>query len=88
VGAIDQALEDGELTIGELVELEGRLVGYADWFKETLQPHPLPPELGGGGHPNPKLLLSAQGRLEDGRRFVLHIRRVNDEVRVIQIRFR
>lgn len=88
VDAIDQALQDGVLTIGELAGLEGLLVGHADHFNETLHPHPLPPELGGGGHPNPKLILDAHGRLEDGRRFKLHITSVNDEVRAIQIQFR
>jgi hypothetical protein len=88
VGAIQPALQDGVLTIGELAGLEGRLVGYADHFNETLHPHPLPPELGGGGHPNPKLVQNAQGQLEDGRRFSLHITEVNDELRAIQIQFR
>jgi len=85
---IAQAMQDGVLTIGELAGLEGRLVGYADHFNETQHPHPLPPELGGGGHPNPKLVQNAQGQLEDGRRFSLHITEVNDELRAIQIRFR
>lgn len=88
VSAIDPALQDGVLTIGELAGLEGLLVGHAYHFNETLHPHPLPPELGGGGHPNPKLILNAHGSLEDGRRFKLHITTVNDEVRAIQIQFR
>jgi len=88
VGAIQQALQDNVLTIGELAGLAGLLVGHADHLNETLHPAPLPPELGGGGHPNPKLILNAHGTLEDGRRFKLHITTVNDEVRAIQIQFR
>lgn len=88
VEAVRQATQDGVLTTGELAALDGLLVGYADQFNETLHPHPLPPELGGGGHPNPKLILTAKGQLEDGRRFNLHITQVKDEVQAIQIQFR
>jgi hypothetical protein len=55
VAAINQAIQDGELTIGEMVGLEGLLVGQAQQFNEVLHPHPLLPEMGGGGHPNPFL---------------------------------
>lgn len=88
VGAIQQAMQDGVLTIGELAGLDGRLVGYADQFNEVLHPHPLPPVLGGGGHPNPKTLISAQGQLEDGRSFSLNVTEIQGEIRAIQIRFR
>jgi len=88
VESASQAKQDGVLTIGELEGMDGLLVGYADQFDETLHPHPLPPELGGGGHPNPKLILNAKGQLEDGRQFNLHITQENDEVRAIQIQFR
>jgi hypothetical protein len=90
VAAINQAIQDGELTIGKLAGLEGLLVFYAQQFHETLHPHPLPPELGGGGHPNPKLILNAQGQLEDGCRFNLHITHLKDTEGVdsVQIRFR
>lgn len=88
VAAINKVTQDGTLTIGELEGLDGLLVGFADHFKETLQPHALPPELGGGGHPNPKLVLDAKGSLEDGRQFNLHITQVKDEVKAIQIQFR
>lgn len=87
VGAIQQAMQDGVLTIGELAGLEGRLVGYADQFNEVLHPHPLPPELGGGGHPSPKTIISAQGQLEDGRSFSLHVTLIQGEIRAIQIQF-
>jgi hypothetical protein len=86
--AVNQVTQDGILTIGELQSLDGLLVGYADHYDETLHPHPLPPELGGGGHPNPKLVVDANGQLEDGRQFKLHIAQINDEVQAIQIQFR
>ena len=88
VEAVNQVTQDGDLTIDELEGLEGLLVGYADKYDETLQPHSLPPEMGGGGHPNPKLVLDAHGQLEDGREFNLHITQVKDEVKAIQIQFR
>ena len=88
VEAANQAVQDGVLTIDELEGLDGLLVGYADKYDETLQPHSLPPEMGGGGHPNPKLVLDAQGQLEDGSQFNLHITQVQDEVKAIQIQFR
>ena len=88
VEEVNQVTQDGDLTIDELEGLDGLLIGYADQFDETLQPHPLPPELGGGGHPNPKLVLDAKGQLEDGRQFSLHITQVQDEVKAIQIQFR
>lgn len=84
----DQAIQDGVLTIGELAGLEGLLVGHADGFNEVLHPSPLPPELGGGGHPNHKLTLNAHGQLEDGRQFNLHISEVRGEIESIQIQFR
>jgi len=89
VDVINQAMQDGELTIGELAGLEGLLVGTAAQFNETHHPVPFPPELGGGGHPNPKIITNAHGRLEDGRRFNLHITSlVNEDLRVVRIHFR
>ncbi|MDX1688377.1 MAG: hypothetical protein R3248_10370 [Candidatus Promineifilaceae bacterium] len=85
---INQATGDGELTIEELAGLDGLIVGHADQFDEVLHPHPLPPALGGGGHPNPKLIQNAQGWLEDGRRFSLHVTEIDEEVKAIQIQFR
>lgn len=86
--SVGQATQDGILTVGELEGLDGLLIGYANQLNETLHPHPLPPEMGGGGHPNPKLVLDAKGQLEDGRQFKLHITQVNDVVQAIQIQFR
>jgi hypothetical protein len=85
---IHLAIQDGVLTIGELAGLEGLLVGHATQFNETHHPHPLPPELGGGGHPSPKQIMNARGWLQDGRRFSFHLTSVMDEVQVIQISFR
>jgi hypothetical protein len=70
-----------------LASLEGLLKGQANQFNEVLQPEPLPPELGGGGHPNPKLIQNAQGLLEDGRIFRLHAVEVNEQSRTINIDF-
>jgi hypothetical protein len=86
--SVFDAMQDGVLTIGELAALPGRIAGTASHFTEVLHPHPLPPFLGGGGHPNPKLVLSAQGELEDGRRFTFHLTRNDRDVRSVQLRFR
>lgn len=69
------AVADGMLTIGELEGLPGLVKGEATGFREVLMPHPLPPFLGGGGHPNPKLTLVARGALEDGRSFHYQLNR-------------
>lgn len=75
VGAAQSAVADGTLTIGELAGLPGLVKGTASHFSEVLMPHPLPPGLGGGGHPNPKLTLVARGALEDGRSFRYQLNR-------------
>lgn len=86
--AMVQALSDGALTMEELEALPGLVTGLADTFQETHHPHPLPPEMGGGGHPVPKLVLDARGELDDGQRFSLHITRADDVPRVVRIRIR
>lgn len=83
----DQAHAGGELTLADLKDIEGRLVGHADRYTETLHPHP-DPNLGGGGHPNPKMIVDANGQLDDGRAFKLHISWVRDEVQGVQIQFK
>ncbi len=80
------AIQDGELTIGELGALPGRIVGYATYFSEMQHPT-APPEFGGGGHPHAMLTQSAQGTLEDGRGFQYHLTSVEDEVQAIRLRF-
>lgn len=82
----DQARSDGILTIAGLEQIPSRLVGYADQYTEALQPHP-EPNIGGGGHLNPKMIVHAHGELLDGRRFTLHISWVRDVVRAIRIDF-
>ena len=83
----DQAKADGLLTVADLSAIDGLLVGYADRYTETLHPHP-DPAFGGGGHPNPKMIIDATGQLGDGRDFKLHISWIRDVVRSIQIDFR
>lgn len=73
-----EAIQDGELTIGELASLPGLIVGHASRFEELLQPDPAPPELGGGGHRVVKINVSALGTLEDGRQFQLQVAGVRD----------
>lgn len=82
------AIADGVLTIGELAALPGLLVGHASFFSEMLEPHPNPPEFGGGGHLVPKVVLNSRGTLEDGRRFDFRLTGVDDRVQSIRIQFR
>ena len=82
----ERAHADGVLTKNDLEAIDGRLVGYAEQYTETLHPH-ADPNIGGGGHPNPKMIVNAQGQLEDGRAFKLHISWVRDEVQAIRIQF-
>jgi hypothetical protein len=85
--AMMEAMADGILTLGEIEALPG-LVKGAGFFHETHQPHPLPPEMGGGGHRIPKMVIDARGTLEDGRRYSFHLTRADDLVRSIRIRIR
>ena len=87
VTAINQATQDGELTIGELAALDGLMVGSAEHFNEVLHPSALPPELGGGGHQNPKLIQDASGHLADGRAFHFHATKMGGEQVAIRIQF-
>lgn len=82
------AAQDGMLTIGELAALPGRITGSATEFSETLHPGaiPLPPPLGGGGHPHPAFIQTARGTLEDGRSFEYHVTTVKDELVDIRLR--
>ena len=57
-------IADGLLTITELEALSP-LIGYADFYEETLHPS-------GGSHPSMGEF-TAQGDLEDGRAFYVHI---------------
>lgn len=82
-----QAKAGGVLTVADLSAIDQLLVGYANRYTETLHPHPAP-ALGGGGHPNPKMIIDATGQLGDGRDFKLHISWIRDVVRSIRIDFR
>lgn len=84
--AVLAAIQDGVLTIGELAAIPGRLVGEATSFNE-MQHASAPPAFGGGGHRNPMLTQSAQGTLEDGRRFEYHLTEIGVEVRSIELHF-
>lgn len=82
------ALSDGILTLPEIRDLPGLVKGTAISFDEMLNPHPLPPEMGGGGHPVPKIILGARGALEDGRNFSVQITRVGELAPNVRIRIR
>lgn len=83
------AAADGVLTMTELRSLPNRLTGSASRYDEVVHPHPLPPSAGGGGHANPKLIITARGSLEDGRSFRLHMSRGDyDEVHGLRIMIR
>jgi hypothetical protein len=84
----DEAKADGVLTIADLAGVDELLIGSADRYTEILHPHALPEQFGGGGHPNPKMIISAKGQLDDGRDFRLHISWVRDAVRSVEIDFR
>lgn len=86
--AMADALSDGMLTLAEVEGLPGLVKGSAGIFSEMLHPHPLPPSLGGGGHPVPKIMLNARGTLEDGRSFAVNLTRVNDGTPNVRIRVR
>lgn len=81
-------VSDGTLTLAEVEGLPGLVKGSAGIFSEMLHPHPLPPSLGGGGHPVPKIMLNARGTLEDGRSFAVNLTRVNDGTPNVRIRVR
>lgn len=80
------AVADGALTMTELRTLPNRLMAWASRYEEAVHPHALPSSAGGGGHSNPKLVITAHGSLEDGRSFRLHVNRGDyDEVRALRI---
>lgn len=83
----DQAHAGGNLTVADLEQIPGRLVGFASQYTEELQPHP-DPNFGGGGHQIPKMIVHAHGKLVDGRDFKLFIAWVRDEVRGVRIQFK
>ncbi|HSK18560.1 MAG TPA: hypothetical protein VK912_05430 [Longimicrobiales bacterium] len=72
------AMADGSLEIGEIAALDGLLKGTADRFHEVLQPRPSAA----------KLVLGAEGQLEDGRDFTFQFTWVDNDVKAIRIRIR
>lgn len=85
--AIASLVADGIVTVAELSDVSGLLVGHAEQYSQVLHP-PSIPALGGGGHPHPKLIVTAHGQLEDGRAFSLQNVVVNREDVVVNIEFR
>jgi hypothetical protein len=81
------AMGDNVLTIVEIEAMPSLIRGEASHFNELLHPHGMPGE-NGGGHPVPKIVLNAQGTLEDGRVFQFHINHVDTGARSVRIRFR
>jgi hypothetical protein len=74
----DAAAADGMVTMGELAALPSLVRGTATSFEETLRPR-------AGDH---LVVIDAQGRLEDGRRFTLHVTNVEGRPAVVRIAFR
>jgi hypothetical protein len=60
----EQAIADDVLTIGELRSLPSLEIGYASYFKEVLHP------MGGPSH---HIEFNARGKLENGKRFKVHV---------------
>lgn len=75
--ALAPAIADGALTIGELAALAPRR-GIATRYHETLRPRP-------SEH---LVVFDATGRLEDGRRFSVHVTHVGDRSKRVRIAFR
>jgi hypothetical protein len=74
VSPLEQLIQQqNSLTISDLQTIDGILKGTADKFKEIAHPHPLPEAFGGGGHPQPKLNIIAQGTLDGGGEFMVNL---------------
>jgi hypothetical protein len=74
--AFDVAAQDGVVTIGELAALNP-LRGTAARYHEMLRPRD-------GEH---KIIIAADGSLEDGRSFLFEVSHVDDQLRSIRIAF-
>jgi hypothetical protein len=70
------AMSDGIVTIGE-VRAMSPLRGTARQFAETLKPRP----------ESHLVVISARGRLADGRSFDFHVTHIGDVTRAVRIRF-
>ncbi|CAN5758031.1 hypothetical protein BH23GEM6_BH23GEM6_24710 [soil metagenome] len=71
-------LAGGEVNIGDLAALPSLVRGTADRFAETLHPR----------LENHRVVVDAQGHLEDGGRFRFHLTHIGDRIVTIRIRFR
>lgn len=72
---LETMVEDGDLTLSELLAAESLLIGYAEFYKETVHPGTNRPQ----GEGNGKIEISAWGWLEDGRFFQLQVREIGDD---------
>lgn len=70
------AMADGPVTIGDVMAMHP-LKGTATKFNETLKPR----------MDDHLVVISANGQLEDGRRFSFHVTHVGDKTRAIRITF-
>lgn len=86
--AVNQVTQNSVLTTGELEGIDVLLVGYVDQINETIQPHPLLPELDVSSHPNPRVIEEAKGELASIFQISLHFTKVRDDVTATQIQFR
>lgn len=69
------ASADGDFTFGELLALDP-LKGHATHFNEMLQPR----------MDDHRVVITSQGTLEDGRRFLFNVNHPGDRTRTLQIR--
>jgi len=75
---LQTAVEDGNLTIGELAGLSSRLIGSASFYHEIL--HPL------GGSKHDKIEFNVGGILADGRSFQVEALAHGDAGRALEMR--
>lgn len=69
------AASDGDLTVPELLALPSLRFGYADFYRETVQPGVERPQGPGNG----RIEINASGQLMDGTGFRLHVREHGDD---------
>ncbi len=77
---LESAINDDDLTIGELKAVPSLLQGWATFYTETL--HPL------GMAQQTKSELVALGYLEDGRKFSYQVSETHSELRHVKIEFK
>lgn len=72
---LEPVASDGDLTMLELMTLSSLRIGYATFYKETVQPGVERPQGPGNG----KIEINASGYLEDGGSFRMHVREQGDD---------